>query len=69
MSLAKYGAQVLQWSSADLTTRFGRRFSRRNLEWMGRYYLAWPIAPTPFAQLQGTNETAQMLSAVLDSAE
>jgi predicted nuclease of restriction endonuclease-like (RecB) superfamily len=43
---AEYGEKVLKKLSADLTSRFGRGFSERNLEQMRLFYLAWPISQT-----------------------
>ena len=39
--------------SSDLTSRFGRGFSKRNVEQMRRFYLAWPITQTLSAQSTG----------------
>ena len=47
---AEYGAKLMIRLSADLTQRFGRGFSKRNLELMRLFYLRWPIAQTPSAQ-------------------
>ena len=51
---AAYGQALLKRLSVDLTTRFGRGFSERNLEQMRLLYLAWPpgqISQTPSAKL------------------
>lgn len=40
---AGYGQAILKRLSADLSTRFGRGFSERNLEQMRLFYQAWPI--------------------------
>lgn len=48
---AGYGEELTRRLSADLTARFGRGFSHRNLEQMRRFYLLWPIAQTVSAQL------------------
>lgn len=40
---AEYGAELIQRLSKDLTARFGRGFSRRNVEQMRVFYLAWQI--------------------------
>ncbi|MBC8874028.1 MAG: DUF1016 domain-containing protein [Planctomycetes bacterium] len=47
---AKYGAQIIGRLSQDLTHRFGRGFSKRNVEQMRQFYLCWPIAQTVSAQ-------------------
>ncbi|MEI8264269.1 MAG: PDDEXK nuclease domain-containing protein [Betaproteobacteria bacterium] len=39
---AAYGQALLKRLSADLSNRFGRGFSERNLEQMRLFYLAWP---------------------------
>ncbi len=39
---AAYGQALLKRLSADLSARFGRGFSERNLEQMRLFYLAWP---------------------------
>ncbi len=39
---AEYGAELLERLSADLTRRFGRGFSRQNLQYMRQFYLAFP---------------------------
>ncbi|MBL8632811.1 MAG: DUF1016 family protein [Myxococcales bacterium] len=43
---AGYGDALVARLSADLTTRFGRGFSARNLEQMRRFYLLWSIPQT-----------------------
>jgi Uncharacterized conserved protein len=43
---AGYGKALLKHLSTDLTTRFGRGFSERNLEQMRLFYLGWPISQT-----------------------
>src|SRR3954468_2534638 len=47
---AKYGERLIEQLSGDLTRHFGRGFSKRNLEQMRSFYLAWPIAQTLSAQ-------------------
>lgn len=39
---AQYGTELLERLAADLTTQFGRGFSRRNLQDMRLFYLAYP---------------------------
>jgi hypothetical protein len=39
---AGYGEQLLKRLSLDLSKRFGRGFSERNLEQMRAFYLGWP---------------------------
>ena len=40
---ATYGEALIQRLAVDLTHRFGRGFSRQNLQQMRAFYLAWPI--------------------------
>jgi predicted nuclease of restriction endonuclease-like (RecB) superfamily len=47
---AEYGEALIANLSKDLTVRYGRGFSKRNLEQMRLFYLGWPIAQTPSAQ-------------------
>jgi predicted nuclease of restriction endonuclease-like (RecB) superfamily len=46
---AGYGEQLLKHLARDLTKRFGRGFSERNLEQMRGFYLGWPIPQTASA--------------------
>ncbi len=39
---AAYGRELLGRLSADLRTRFGRGFSRQNLQQMRQFYLLFP---------------------------
>ena len=48
---AEYGAQLISRLSADLTARYGRGFSERNLETMRQFYRHWPIPQTVSAEL------------------
>jgi predicted nuclease of restriction endonuclease-like (RecB) superfamily len=43
---AEYGEQLIARLSSDLTTRFGRGFSRQNLQQMRSFFLTWPICQT-----------------------
>ena len=43
---AVYGTRLLKRLSADLTSRFGRGFSERNLEQMRLFYQGWQISQT-----------------------
>ena len=40
---AEYGEELLERVSVDLTSRFGRGFSRPNLQQMRQFYQAFPI--------------------------
>jgi predicted nuclease of restriction endonuclease-like (RecB) superfamily len=48
---AEYGQHLVERLSVDLSARFGRGFSSRNLELMRLAYLAWPIPQTVSAEL------------------
>jgi uncharacterized protein DUF1016 len=39
---AEYGAELLETLATDLTRRFGRGFSRQNLQYMRQFYVAFP---------------------------
>jgi predicted nuclease of restriction endonuclease-like (RecB) superfamily len=47
---AGYGEYVISQFSKDLTSRFGRGFSKRNVEQMRLFYSTWQIAQTVSAQ-------------------
>ncbi|MDA1054649.1 MAG: PDDEXK nuclease domain-containing protein [Planctomycetota bacterium] len=68
---AEYGAGLIQSFAQDLTAKFGRGFSQRNVEQMRMFYLVWPIAQTPSAQLLDagaeSQANAQTLSARLET--
>jgi len=54
---AEYGKELLKRLSADLTVRFGRGFSRHNLQLMRQFYLAFPlnrICETTSSKLRST---------------
>lgn len=68
---AEYGKALLKELSAALTAEFGRGFSKRNLEYMRRFYLAYQdrrIAQMPSAQLPSM-EKSQMPSGKLTHVE
>lgn len=48
---AGYGDALLKRLAHDLSKRFGRGFSERNLEQMRAFYLGWPISQTASAKL------------------
>ena len=48
---AGYGEELLKRLARDLSERFGRGFSERNLEQMRAFYLGWPISQTASAKL------------------
>ncbi len=47
---ADYGEALISALSTDLTSRFGRGYSTRNLASMRLFFLKWPILQTPSAQ-------------------
>ena len=49
---ATYGTQLVSRLSQDLTSRFGRGYSQRNLEQMRQFYLSWPNPQTVSAQFE-----------------
>jgi predicted nuclease of restriction endonuclease-like (RecB) superfamily len=63
---ATYGEALIKRLSADLSSRFGRGFSARNLEQMRSFYQAWPvgkISQTVSAKLNRPRKS-QTLSAI-----
>jgi predicted nuclease of restriction endonuclease-like (RecB) superfamily len=68
LSKAPYGEKLLLRLGDDLTSRFGKGFSKRNLEHMRQFYLCWPIAQTLSAQLS-KNGIFQTLSGKLTQRE
>ena len=48
---AVYGERLLERLARDLSRRFGRGFSHRNLEQMRAFYLGWQIPQTASAKL------------------
>lgn len=60
---AAYGDALIRRLAGDLTARFGRGYSMKNIEQMRRFYLAWPIAQTVSAQLgDDQDQTARVPS-------
>jgi|SRR6185312_1210800 len=65
---ADYGEQLVKRLAQDLSRRFGRGFSKRNLWQMRAFYLAWPLlkkAPEkpPSSSLPGGGGIVQTASA------
>jgi len=48
---SQYGKQTLKQLSKELTTEFGKDFSRSNLQNMRAFYLAYPICQTVSGKL------------------
>lgn len=63
---AGYGDALMAHLSGKLTARYGRGFSRRNLEQMRTFYLAWPKPQTASA-LSPRARKPQTVSASFDS--
>ena len=61
---AEYGKELLKRLGKDLTEKFGRGFSRRNLQQMRLFYLGWQKWQTLSANLK-----LQTLSAIFDLAD
>jgi len=59
---AGYGEELLARLSADLTTKHGRGFSKRNIEQMRAFYLGWEIAQTPSAQFEARAKCSALSS-------
>ena len=47
---AEYGKETVERLAADLSARYGRDFSVRNVWLMRAFYLSWPIVQTVSAQ-------------------
>jgi predicted nuclease of restriction endonuclease-like (RecB) superfamily len=60
---ADYGKALLKKLSNDLTARFGRGFSERNLEQMRLFYTLWPISQTLSAKSSASLQIPQTPSA------
>ncbi len=66
---AEYGAGLIQRLVKDLTAKFGRGFSKRNVEQMRMFYLGWPIAQTVSGQLkQGESNCATPSAQLLEAS-
>ena len=50
-SRAEYGQETVGRLAADLSARYGRGFSVRNIRLMRAFYHSWPIVQTPSAEL------------------
>jgi predicted nuclease of restriction endonuclease-like (RecB) superfamily len=54
---ASYGEVLLKRLASDLITRYGRGFSRTNLQQMREFYLSWPIRQTLSGKLDSPLST------------
>jgi len=59
---AEYGEELIERLAADLSARYGRGFSVRNVWQMKAFYLAWPTPQTTSAESEG-REILQTVSA------
>lgn len=59
---AGYGKETIEQLAAELSARYGRGYSLRNLWQMKAFYLAWPILQTPSAESEARGNL-QTLSA------
>ncbi|MBA3013955.1 MAG: DUF1016 family protein [Proteobacteria bacterium] len=66
---AEYGSALLKRLSVDLTVRFGRGFSERNLGQMRLFYSGWQILQTPSAKLTYEGDPGSKLTLPASSAE
>ena len=64
---AQYGKALLHRLAEDLTSRFGKGFSERNLLTMREFYRAWSIPQTMSAELTGLGST-KGIQAILRTA-
>lgn len=62
---AAYGEALLKRLSGDLSTRFGRGFSERNLEQMRLFYLSW--SPDKISQTASAKLTLPRISQMLSA--
>ena len=56
---ADYGEQLVKRLAHDLSTRFGRGFSKRNLWQMRAFYLVWPLNGTVPVRSRSSSATAR----------
>jgi hypothetical protein len=56
---ADYGERLVKRLAHDLSRRFGRGFSKRNLWQMRAFYLAWPLLETVSAKSPTSTATAR----------
>jgi hypothetical protein len=59
---AEYGEELLARLSVDLTTRYGRGFSRPGLQRMRSFYLGWEICSTPSSKLEARAKCSALSS-------
>ena len=66
---ADYGEQLVKRLAQDLSSRFGRGFSKRNLWQMRAFYLAWPLEQPPVsAQKSASSPTRARTGRIVQTA-
>ncbi|MDY0169813.1 MAG: DUF1016 N-terminal domain-containing protein [Thermoguttaceae bacterium] len=65
---AEYGAELLKALSRDLAAKYGRGFSRSNLQLMRLFYAGWEICQTPFGKLEWRAKLPPILCSDKDDA-
>jgi hypothetical protein len=66
---AAYGKAVVKQLSVDLTGRFGKGFSKANIEYMRRFYRTWPITQTLSGQSDGVPTTQTSIGQIAAADE
>ena len=70
-SRANYGKQLIKNLSEQLTSEFGRVFSKSNLEYLRRFFLAYrdrlPIAKSGIGQFTGNTLSPRFITTAADS--
>ena len=65
----EYGGKVVERLAADLSRRYGRGFSFRNLWQMRAFYIAWPVLHPEQAIPEAADRKLQTVSAELGQAQ
>jgi predicted nuclease of restriction endonuclease-like (RecB) superfamily len=66
---ASYGTGLLKRLAADLTARFGRGFSERNVEQMRLFYLSWSSMAPPASMTNPQTPSAKSSAAAVAAVE
>lgn len=67
---AEYGTELLKRLSGDLTARFGRGFSRVNLQQMRLFFMGWEICQTPSDKFEArVSLPAELLESVGEKSQ
>lgn len=64
---AEYGAELIRNLAIKLTEKFGKGFSKRNLDLMRQFYLSYAIVHTPSAQLQISDNEQDIIAQTLSA--